>query len=194
MLRCHLCFGPIPPLQPLRRRHRPTVPHFSASPTPPRRDHRRPTDEDLSQVLLIRGVPKHVRRDNGPEFIAAKIRRYLAKAKIGTLYIEPGAPWENGYEESFFSRLRDEFLNAELFADLREAKTLAAQYQNHYNHRRPHSSLGYWTPAEFAARCIEGTFSGALPLNPRLLPLRKVPGEQEAETVSNGQTLITAGT
>lgn len=109
----------------------------------------------LSQVLLIRGVPGYIRSDNGPEFIAAAIRRYLDSTGVGTLYIEPGAPWENGYEESFFSRLRDELLNAEQFLDLPDAKCLAAHWQSRYNHRRPHSSLGYLTPAEYAARCSE---------------------------------------
>lgn len=105
----------------------------------------------LSQVLLIRGAPKHIRSDNGPEFIAAAIRRYLDSAGIETLYIEPGSPWENGYEESFYSKLRDELLNAEVFTDLPDAKGLAAYWQNNYNHRRPHSSLGYQTPAAYAA-------------------------------------------
>lgn len=107
----------------------------------------------LSQVLLIRGAPGHIRSDNGPEFIACAMRKYLETAGVGTLYIEPGAPWENGYAESFHGRLRDELLNAEDFADLREAKALAASWQNDYNHRRPHSSLGYRTPATFAASC-----------------------------------------
>jgi transposase InsO family protein len=106
----------------------------------------------IRQVVLIRGVPGHIRSDNGPEFIAQAIRSWLESAGIGTLYIAPASPWENGYAESFFSRLRDELLNAELFADLREAKALAASWQNEYNHRRPHSSLGYLTPAAFAAK------------------------------------------
>lgn len=107
----------------------------------------------LAQVLLIRGAPKHIRSDNGPEFIAVAMRQYLQAAGVGTLYIEPGAPWENGYAESFHGRLRDELLNAEDFADVREAKALAAAWQNDYNHRRPHSSLDYQTPATFAASC-----------------------------------------
>lgn len=110
----------------------------------------------LSQVLLIRGAPGHIRSDNGPEFIAAAMRQFLQTAGVGTLYIEPGAPWENGYAESFHGRLRDELLNSEDFADLREAKVLAARWQNDYNHRRPHSSLRYQTPARFAALCRAG--------------------------------------
>jgi transposase InsO family protein len=104
----------------------------------------------LSSVLLQRGAPRHIRSDNGPEFIAGSIRRYLEIANMQTLYIEPGAPWENGFAESFHSRLRDELLNAELFADLREAKFLAIRWRDSYNHRRPHSALGYQPPAVFA--------------------------------------------
>ena len=111
----------------------------------------------IRQVVLIRGVPGYIRSDNGPEFIAQAIRSWLESAGIGTLYIAPASPWENGYAESFHSRLRDELLNAELFADLREAKALAASWQNEYNHRRPHSSLGYLAPAAFAAKCVKGT-------------------------------------
>ena len=109
----------------------------------------------LSQLMLIRGTPGHIRSDNGPEFVAQAIRRYLEKAGVGTLYIEPGSPWENGYAESFHGKLRDELLNAELFAGLREAKVLAADWRNDYNHRRPHSALNYLTPAMYAAGCTK---------------------------------------
>jgi len=139
----------------------------------------------LAQVLLIRGAPKYVRSDNGPEFIALAMRKYLESAGVGSLYIEPGAPWENGYAESFHGRLRDELLNAEDFANLREAKALAASWQSDYNHRRPHSSLGYRTPAAFAASC--GRASCA-PLPGDCTPLAR-PGERE-----NQPTLIAAGT
>lgn len=80
----------------------------------------------LTQLLVIRGVPRHIRSDNGPEFIAYAIRNFLKRAEVETLYIEPGSPWQNGYAESFNSRFRDEFLNCELFLDLREAKALSA--------------------------------------------------------------------
>jgi putative transposase len=95
----------------------------------------------LRELFIIRGVPAHIRSDNGPELIAVAIRGFLEAAHVGTLYIEPGAPWQNGYAESFHGRLRDELLDAELFADLAEAKALAASWKNDYNHRRPHSSL-----------------------------------------------------
>ena len=137
----------------------------------------------LAQVLLIRGAPRHLRSDNGPEFIASAMRTYLEAAGVGTLYIEPGAPWENGYAESFHGRLRDELLNAEDFADLREAQALAASWRNDYNHRRPHSSLGYQTPATFAASC--GRASCA-PLPADCTPLAR-PRENEP-------TLTAAGT
>jgi putative transposase len=79
------------------------------------------------------------------------IKRWLASSGVETLYIEPGAPWENAYSETFISRLRDELLNREVFANLKEAKVLLEDYRKHYNHRRPHGALGYLTPAEFAA-------------------------------------------
>jgi putative transposase len=107
----------------------------------------------LMELAALRGMPRHIRSDNGPEFIAQGIRSWLATAKVQTLYIEPGSPWENGYAESFHSRLRDELLNAEVFASVMEAKALALAWRLEYNHRRPHSSLKYQTPAEFAASC-----------------------------------------
>ena len=94
---------------------------------------------------------KHIRSDNGPEFIAQAIRRWLKQVDVETLYIEPGSPWENGYAESFHSRLRDEFLALEEFENLAAARRLTAAWREDYNHHRPHSSLGYQTPAEFAA-------------------------------------------
>ena len=121
--------------------------------------------EDVMDVLVglfhRRGVPKHIRSDNGPEFIAEAIRSWLERASVETLYIEPGAPWENGYEEAFHRSLRDELLNTKAFANVREAKVLAESWQWQYNHRRPHSALGYQTPAEFAATCVPPG-SGAL--------------------------------
>lgn len=92
--------------------------------------------------MKMRGVPGHIRADNGPEFIALAIRTWLKKAGSGTLFVEPGAPWENGYAESFHARLRDEFLNAEVFANLREAKALGEQWRREYNHERPRTRSG----------------------------------------------------
>lgn len=124
------------------------------------------TSEDVLDVLrdlfVIRGVPKHIRSDNGPEFIAQAIRQFLSSAGVGTLYIEPGSPWQNGYAESFHSRLRSELLDAEVFENVREAQSLAATWQSDYNHYRPHSSLGYRTPAEFAACAASAPATPAL--------------------------------
>ncbi|MEO1312136.1 MAG: integrase core domain-containing protein, partial [Pseudomonadota bacterium] len=85
--------------------------------------------------------------DNGPEFAAHAVREWIAAVGAKTLFIEPGSPWENGYNESFNGRLRDEFLNVELFNDLREAKVLIERWRKHYNTIRPHTSLGYQPPA-----------------------------------------------
>ncbi|TWT97093.1 IS2 transposase TnpB [Botrimarina colliarenosi] len=115
------------------------------------------TSEDaidaLAEQLAMRGVPLHLRSDNGPEFVAKALQAWLAKVGVGTLYIEPGAPWQNGYAESFNSKFRDEFLATEEFESLAAARKLGAAWREDYNHHRPHSSLGYVTPVEFAARC-----------------------------------------
>lgn len=101
----------------------------------------------LTSLFLSRGVPKHIRSDNGPEFIARAIRGHAERAGLEMLYVEPGSPWENGYAESFFSRLRDELLNVEEFMNLAEARWFAKRRQQEHNEERPHSSLGYQTPA-----------------------------------------------
>jgi len=115
------------------------------------------TSEDvidtLAELFAMRGVPEHIRSDNGPEFIARAIQRWLEHVEVKTLYIAPGAPWENGYAESFHSRFRDEFLATEVFENLAAARKLTMAWKEDYNHYRPHSSLGYLTPVEFAARC-----------------------------------------
>jgi putative transposase len=104
----------------------------------------------LAELVLVRGAPGHLRSDNGPEFVAHAIRSWLECSRVATLYIEPGSPWENGYAESFHARLRDELLGVEVFGTVREARELATGWRLEYNHRRPHSSLGYQTPAAFA--------------------------------------------
>jgi putative transposase len=115
------------------------------------------TSEDvidtLAELFAMHGVPRHIRSDNGPEFIARAIQRWTKQLSIETLYIEPGCPWENGYAESFHSRLRDELLATEVFESLAAARKLTQAWRDDYNHYRPHSSLGYVTPAEYAARC-----------------------------------------
>lgn len=103
--------------------------------------------ERLAWLMATRGVPQHIRSDNGPEMTAKVVRDWLAKVGVTTLYIEPGRPWENGYVESFNGKLRDELLNGEIFHTVHEAKVLIEQWRRHYNTVRPHSSLGYRPPA-----------------------------------------------
>ncbi|HEX8815103.1 MAG TPA: IS3 family transposase [Terriglobales bacterium] len=107
--------------------------------------------ETLADVMLVRGIPEHIRSDNGPEFIAEELRKWLGKVGTRTLYIEPGSPWENGYCESFNGKLRDEFLNGEIFYSLKEAQILTERWRVEYNTERPHSALGYRPPAPGAA-------------------------------------------
>ncbi len=103
--------------------------------------------EQLYELFLLRGVPKHIRSDNGSEFTSKAIRRWLNTLGVKTLFIEPGSPWEKGYIESFNGKLRDELLNREVFYSLVEAKILIEQWRREYNQVRPHSSLGYRPPA-----------------------------------------------
>ena len=103
--------------------------------------------EALCDLFIDRGIPAHIRSDNGPEFIAAALREWIAAVGAKTAYIEPGSPWENGYVESFNGKLRDELLNGEIFYTLAEAKIVIEQWRRHYNTVRPHSSLGYKPPA-----------------------------------------------
>jgi putative transposase len=95
----------------------------------------------------MRCVPRSIRSDNGPESIAHAIRRWLAQVDVQTLCVEPGSPWENGYAESFHSRVRDEFLSLEIFDSLQAARKLTAAWKEDYNHHRPHGSLGYQSHA-----------------------------------------------
>lgn len=103
--------------------------------------------EALADLFLTRGIPCFIRSDNGPEFVAYRLRKWLEKVGVKTVYIEPGSPWENGYNESFNGKLRDELLNGEIFYTLKEAEILIEQWRWNYNHVRPHSSLGYKPPA-----------------------------------------------
>lgn len=112
------------------------------------------TSEDvldtLAELFAMRGVPRHIRSDNGPEFVAHAIGRWLGQLDVEAMYIAPGSPWENGYAESFHSRLQDEFLALEEFENLPSARRLTSAWKTEYNDRRPHSSLGYQTPSQFA--------------------------------------------
>jgi len=120
--------------------------------------------ETLADVMLWRGIPEQIRSDNGPEFIAQELRKWLAKLGTGTLYIEPGSPWENGYCESFNGKLRDECLNGEIFYSLKEAQIVIERWRVEYNTLRPHSALGYRPPAPAA-------YSPLVPPNPISQPM-----------------------
>ena len=101
----------------------------------------------LTDQFILRGVPLFIRSDNGPEFIAEAVRKWIGLVGAKTAYIAPGSPWENGYVESFNARLRDELLNGEIFYSIKEAQIIIEGWRHHYNHIRPHSSLGYQPPA-----------------------------------------------
>lgn len=101
----------------------------------------------LKEVFIREGLPDYIRSDNGSEFTATQVKEWLNSLGVKTAFIEPGSPWENGYNESFNGKLRDELLNGELFYSLKEAQVLIEQWRQHYNHVRPHSSLGYRPPA-----------------------------------------------
>ena len=102
--------------------------------------------EQLGELFVQRGIPEHIRSDNGPEFTAEVVRDWMSRLGVGTLFIEPGSPWENGHVESFNGKLRDELLNGEIFYTLKEAKVLIEMWRQRYNRLRPHSSLGYRPP------------------------------------------------
>ena len=120
--------------------------------------------ETLADVMVWRGIPEHIRSDNGPEFVAKELRKWLGKVGTGTLYIEPGSPWENGYCESFNGKMRDECLNGEIFYSLKEAQIVIEKWRVEYNTRRPHSALGYRPPAPAA-------YSPLVPRKPISQPL-----------------------
>lgn len=115
------------------------------------------TSEDvidtLSELFAMRGVPKHIRSDNGPELIAHALRRWLGQVGVDAMHIKPGSPWENGYAESFHGRLRDKFLAMEVIDGVRDARGPVASWRDEYNTQRPHTSPGYKTPARLAAAC-----------------------------------------
>ena len=104
-------------------------------------------EEVLAELFLKEGVPDYIRSDNDSEFTAQKVQKWLKKLEVKTVYITPGSPWENGYNERFNGILRDELLDGEMFFTLKEAQVLISQWRNHYNKVRPHSSLGYRPPA-----------------------------------------------
>jgi putative transposase len=113
--------------------------------------------DELFNLFIFRGIPEHIRSDNGPEFTARAVRRWLSRLGVKTLFIEPGSPWENGYIESFNGKLRDELLNREIFTTLEEARVLIEQWRREYNQVRPHSALGYRPPAPEAVLTVAMT-------------------------------------
>ena len=117
----------------------------------------------LERLFREHGPPRFIRSDNGPEFIARLVQRWLAGQDTQTVYVEPGKPWQNGFVESLHGRLRDECLSMEVFAGVREAKVITETWRQHYNQERPHSSLGYQTPAEFKAAWADAHKPGGDP-------------------------------
>jgi putative transposase len=149
------------------------------------------TSEDvidtLAELFALRGVPRHIRSDNGPEFVANAIGRWLEQLEVEAMYIAPGSPWENGYAESFHSRLGDEFLSLEVFENLSEARRLTAAWREEYNEQRPHSSLGYRTPAEYAAELAKAQARQTGTAPPALAITSAPPAAQaEATAKANG--------
>jgi transposase InsO family protein len=120
--------------------------------------------ESLKWLFLVRGIPKYIRSDNGTEFVAKLVCQWLEESGCQTLFISPGNPWENGYIESFFDKLRHECLNREIFRNGKEAQLIVEAWRQEYNDYRPHSSLGYLTPAEFARQYNDSNQMEAEPL------------------------------
>jgi len=110
--------------------------------------------ECMTELFCTKGIPDHIRSDNGSEFTARQVRKWLNELGVKTLFIEPGSPWENGYIESFNGKLRDELLNREIFYTLEEAKILIEKWRKEYNQVRPHSALGYKPPAPEAIQIV----------------------------------------
>lgn len=115
----------------------------------------------LSKLISVRGAPQHLRSDNGPEFVSAALLRWTLNEGIETALIDPGKPWQNGVDESFNGRFRDECLSMEYFRCRGEAVAVIETWRRHYNDVRPHSSLGYLTPREFVSKKMNST-SGAV--------------------------------
>ena len=131
----------------------------------------------LSDLFILRGVPDHIRSDNGSEFIAKAVQTWIAAVGARTAYIAPGSPWENGYVESFNARFRDELLNGEIFYSLREAEIIIESWRRHYNAIRPHASLGYRPPAPEVVVPTYAAWPAALtrPASPAKLPVAQRP-------------------
>jgi transposase InsO family protein len=123
----------------------------------------------LADLFIRRGIPVHIRSDNGPEFCARAVREWLARLGVGALFIEPGSPWENGYIESFIGKMRDELLNREIFYTIKEARILIEHWRRHYNGVRPHSALRYRPP-------VPETIAFPVPVSPNPYRSMVTPG------------------
>jgi putative transposase len=122
--------------------------------------------EVLTQLVSVHGAPRYLRSDNGPEFVATAILRWLDAAAIETALIDPGKPWQNATDESFNGKLRDEYLSLQWFRNRVDAKVGIEQWRRHFNEVRPHSSLGYLTPLEYKATCRDDRDGGRSPAMP----------------------------
>ena len=138
--------------------------------------------EVLAQLVSVHGAPRYLRSDNGPEFVACAILRWLHEAGIETALIDPGKPWQNGADESFNGKFRDEYLTLNWFRNRVDAKVGIEQWRHHYNDVRPHSSLGYLTPLEFKATCVADRDGGRSPAE----PARAAQEEQNQERTLTG--------
>jgi len=127
----------------------------------------------LSDLFILRGIPEHIRSDNGPEFVATAVQDWIGAVGAKTAYITPGSPWENGFIESFNARLRDELLDGEIFYTLREAQIVIESWRRHYNTVRPHASIGYRAPAPevFVPALAAWPAAQPRPAPPAMLPL-----------------------
>ena len=122
--------------------------------------------EVLTQLVSVHGAPRYLRSDNGPEFVARDILRWLQAAEIETAFIDPGKPWQNGADESFNGKFRDQHLSLQWFRNRAEAKVSIENWRRHYNEVRPHSSLGYLTPAAFKTNHLSAITTGRSPAMP----------------------------
>lgn len=126
----------------------------------------------LEWLFLTRGTPEYIRSDNGPEFVAQAVQEWLAQRQCNTIYITPGSPWENPYIESFIGKLRAECLDRYSFVNVQEAREILENWRHEYNYYRPHSSLGYLAPSEYAGQCL------------------KIPGKMEVGAFSSSEDAL----
>lgn len=137
----------------------------------------------LQQAISEHGAPEYIRSDNGPEFIARTIQKWLAESRIKTLYIDPGCPWQNGYAESFNGRFREECLDRELIYTLSESRVIFSDWRDYYNTERTHRSLGLLTPVEFAKQCKRNSCGSG---RPSCSLHRKIPNSTQEPTKPKG--------